>query len=307
MMTAVVAAVLVLAASEPFAHLSDKQMAQVMSLSEDRDKSGKVDDQLERTMQNARAQLKRLDAVASREDTKEKDIDDEFDKVTSKAETTFERQKEDFDKKTEGDMDKFERKEEQVEENFKDRSEKDMEKFENALLPDGESSFLQIRDHGDGEFDYKYNIGQDKKKLVGIQEQIQDIVSKEVAQKKRVKERTMKFDAKLDVMADRANKKFDSQESAFESKLEEETDAADKKEEESVDHFKSGMEKDADAFAEALGVDRPTVHHHAVMEDTIPLSYAQKTSFLQTGEKDAKDAKLIPVQTGTRAAEDALA
>merc|ERR1719240_1594866 len=120
-------------------------------------------------MQNARAQLKRLDAVAAQEDHKEKDIDDEFDKVTSKAETTFERQKEDFEKKTEGDMDSFERKEEQVEENFKSRSEKDMDKFENALLPDGDaSSFLQIRDHGDGEFDYKYNIGQDKKKLVGI-------------------------------------------------------------------------------------------------------------------------------------------
>merc|ERR1719453_131908 len=138
-------------------------------------------------MQSARSQLQKMDAVASREDAKEKDIDDEFDKVTSKAETTFERQKEDFDKKTESDMDKFERKEEQVEEHFKDRSEKDMEKFENALLPDGESSFLQIRDNDNGEFDYHYSIGQDKKKLVGIQEQIQSIVQKEVAQKKRVK------------------------------------------------------------------------------------------------------------------------
>merc|ERR1719335_18544 len=101
-------------------------------------------------MQSARSQLKRMDAVASREDAKEKDIDDEFDKVTSKAETTFERQKEDFEKKTDTDMDNFERKEDKVEEKFKDRSEKDMEKFENAILPDGESSFLQIGERGDG-------------------------------------------------------------------------------------------------------------------------------------------------------------
>merc|ERR1719335_1859302 len=124
-------------------------------MSEDREKQGKVDDALERTMQSARAQLKRMDAVASREDAKEKDIDDEFDKVTAKAETTFERQKEDFEKKTESDMDKFEHKEEQVEEKFKDRFEKDMQKFEDALLPDGESSsFLQIGDRSDGEVDY---------------------------------------------------------------------------------------------------------------------------------------------------------
>lgn len=294
-MIAVVAAVLVFAAAEPFAHLSDKQMDEVMEMSAEREKEGKVDDTLERTMQNARSQLKRMNSVASREDAKEKDIDDEFDKVTAKAETTFERQKEDFEKKTESDMDKFEHKEEQVEEKFKDRSEKDMQKFEDALLPDGgESSFLQVRDNdvGDnGEFDYKYSIGQDKKKLVGIQEMIQGVAAKEMSLKKKVKDRTMKFDAKLDVMTDRANKKFDQDESTFESKLEEETETAEKKDEDSVDKFKAGMEKDADEFAEAMGVERPTVHHHRVMEDTMPMSLSQKaSSFLQLGAAGDKTA-----------------
>merc|ERR1719321_198040 len=197
-------------------------------MSEEREKQGKVDDALERTMQSARSQLQKMDAVASREDAKEKDIDDEFDKVTSKAETTFERQKEDFEKKTDSDMDNFEWKEQQVEEKFKDKSDKDMQKFEDAILPDGESSFLQIRDRGDGEVDYKEAFGRDKKKLVGIQEQIQGIVGKEMAQKKRMKDRNLKFEAKLDVMTDRANKKFEKQENAFESKLTEETDAAGK-------------------------------------------------------------------------------
>merc|ERR1719421_2211916 len=91
----------------------------------------------------------------------------------------------------------------------------------------------------------------------------------------------MKFDAKLDVMTDRANKKFDQDESTFESKLEEET----------VDKFKAGMEKDADEFAEAMGVERPTVHHHRVMEDTMPMSLSQKaSSFLQLGAAGDKTA-----------------